>query len=199
MCDNPLINFINDKKSAAMKQDPYTNLGFFSTVSSMGLPSVRTLVLRELDDYPISLFVNSTSPKWQDLFSTGKYQLLTYWASIQKQYRLSGDFEEIPSDVIQPYWNQQPYESKILDLFYIQKSQSEELLSYDWFMLNIENLKKTYPEPNKLKMPVSVKGVALYPSTIEVLELKSECKINQRRLYEFDRNHGKWSMTYLTP
>jgi pyridoxine/pyridoxamine 5'-phosphate oxidase len=59
---------------------------------------------------------NATSAKWRELRANRRYELLVFWSSIQRQYRVRGGFDEIPFSEIARHWEQKNAAGKLLDL-----------------------------------------------------------------------------------
>jgi len=57
----------SDRDLALEQGDPTATVCYLATVGPDLKPSVRTLVLRQIDDFSLRLFINASSPKWHAL------------------------------------------------------------------------------------------------------------------------------------
>ena len=72
-----------------------------ATATRDGRPSVRTVLLKGMDDRGFVFFTNYNSRKARELDQTGRAALLFYWPSLVRQVRIDGlvtKVEEAESD-----------------------------------------------------------------------------------------------------
>ena len=146
---DPLKRIREDRQSARQLGDSNADICFLALSDDTG-PSVRTLVLRDIIDNSISLFVNKTSPKWQAIVAQEKSQVLIWFASLQRQYRISGRLSEIKRAVIEENWHRRPAGSKYMDHTYeALGAQSSVIDSRETLVEFINGLKKAGIELNR--------------------------------------------------
>ena len=187
---DPLDRFKADRNLARDAKDPMANL---CTVASLDNENVelRTLVLRDVGA-DLAIFINATSPKWAKLQEGGS--VLTYWPSVQIQYRLQVRTTPVPTDVVAESWQLRPDAPKRMDWFYTrQQSQSTDIGSRD--RLLDEALGLDLPDP--LVAPDTARGLLLRPYKIERLDLTQDNGIHDRTLYE--ESGDAWTTTTLVP
>ena len=61
-----------------------------ATVSKDGMPSVRTVLLKDIIDGDFVFYTNYESRKSKEIIQTGKGALCFYWKSLNRQVRLVG-------------------------------------------------------------------------------------------------------------
>ncbi|MDH5737233.1 MAG: pyridoxamine 5'-phosphate oxidase family protein, partial [Gammaproteobacteria bacterium] len=115
---DPVADIITHRNLARDAGDSNADICFLALADKEGSASVRTLVLRGIQDRGFSVFINQSSPKWQILFSGGHWQLLLWYGSQQKQYRLSGTVNAIDDTIVKESWQYRPLGSKLLDNVY---------------------------------------------------------------------------------
>lgn len=81
---------------------------FVSTVSPDGMPSVRTVLMRFLDERGPGFVTHSTSAKCADLAANPKVSAALVWLPLFRQIRFSGLAERIDDAEIVEYWNTRP-------------------------------------------------------------------------------------------
>jgi pyridoxamine 5'-phosphate oxidase len=186
-----------DQAAANAHQDPNANLCFFSTVDPNGSPQVRTLVLRQIAETTITLFINTSSPKWQQLSEQPRCQALLWYPSLQIQYRLSGIAEALASDAIQDNWHKRPLRAKLLDYFYDWTApQSSRMTSRAGLLEQFEALSQRLT-PEDLKPSSAAIGLSVQLDQIERLDLSQNDLPHARTLFE--RSENGWTTHALVP
>jgi len=65
-----------------------------ATVSKDGMPSVRTVLLKDIIDGDFVFYTNYESRKSKEIIQTGKGAICFYWKSLNRQVRLVGNLEK---------------------------------------------------------------------------------------------------------
>ena len=65
-----------------------------ATATRDGRPSVRTVLLKGVDDRGFVFYTNYNSRKARELAATGRASLLFYWRSLERQVRIDGPRRE---------------------------------------------------------------------------------------------------------
>jgi len=194
---NPLTNIMNDRAEARKQGDSNADTCFLALADKDGQASVRTLVLREITDRHVVLFLNRTSPKWQ-LFQQGaNYELLLWYTSMQRQYRIQGTMQPLDREIVKQTWQRRPQGSKYLDYLYQEMApQSSEIESREQLANEIQRLKQSY-KVDDMQAPADVGGIELIANRVEMLDLNREDRIHDRRV--FSLQDGRWTVKYLVP
>ena len=66
-----------------------------ATVSKDGMPSVRTVLLKDIIDGDFVFYTNYESRKSREIIQTGKGAICFYWKSLNRQVRLVGNLEKV--------------------------------------------------------------------------------------------------------
>jgi len=194
---DPIASIKADRTEARKVQDPNADTCFLALASAAGAASVRTLVLRDITDRAFLLFINSTSPKWHLLIDGANYELLLWYPSQQKQYRVQGTTSMLESEEVKSNWFRRPRGSKQLDYVYKEFApQSSEIPSREVLVDEIARIKQAY-KPDDMLPPDEATGVELTANRIEVLDLNREDRIHDRRL--FTHNGNDWEQRFLIP
>ncbi len=193
---NPVDKIIADRQSAKNSGDPNADLCFLA-LSICDEPSVRTLVVRDIHENGLTLFTNKTSEKWRIMKANNRAQLLLWFSTLQRQYRVTGLLEELEDKVISANWMRRPADSKYLDSAYTRfERQSMPIESHASLVKHIQNFKQKNSEES-LTTPETAAGLTLIPTEIEILDLNDPGRIHDRRL--FTRNQDGWTVTQLMP
>jgi pyridoxamine 5'-phosphate oxidase len=188
----------DDRAQARRMEDPNADVCFLALADASGTASVRTLVMREITGNHFRVFMNQSSPKWKILSGGGTYQLLLWYPSMQRQYRVNGSVQTLDSDVVKQNWLRRPRGSKYLDLLYENVvDQSTYVDSRDYLVEEINKIKTAY-KLEGMEAPDKVAGVELIAEQIEMLDLNREDRIHDRRLFVL-RDDDEWDQKVMIP
>jgi pyridoxamine 5'-phosphate oxidase len=194
---DPIAIIKADRIEARKIQDPNADICFLALASSDGEASVRTLVIRDIVDRSIRLFINSTSPKWRLLKNGAQYELLLWYPTQQKQFRIQGATNMVEPQEVKSNWFRRPRGSKQLDYVYKEFApQSSEIASRDVLVDEINRIKHSY-KPDDMLPPDEATGVELIADRIEMLDLNREDRIHDRRVFLHDG--ATWQQKFLIP
>ena len=83
-----------------------------ATASRRGEPSVRTVLLKDVDDRGFVFFTHYNSPKGRDLAENPRAGLMFYWAELERQVRITGPVARVARDVSAAYFTSRPLDSQ---------------------------------------------------------------------------------------
>ena len=186
-----------DRARALGANDPAGQVCYLATIDGDSNPSVRTLVLREVAERSVRLFINASSPKWRALSTNSACQILLWYPSIQIQYRLSGDAAKASRADIERNWHRRPLRAKLLDYFYAARaSQSEPYHSGKDFDEAFEAMAATL-DPEALTPPIEAIAVDITLHQIERLDLTQNETLHRRARFRWIDE--AWAEDFLVP
>jgi pyridoxamine 5'-phosphate oxidase len=196
---NPVEQIIADRAASRQASDPNADVCFLATTDANGQAHVRTLVLREIVDNRFAVYLNRSSPKWRQLAENNGYELLLFYPTIPRQYRLSGTTQEIDASIVSSNWKMRPAASKYLDYFYREvQPQSSSIESRQVLLSEIDSLKSRYPDPDGLSPSELAAGLDLVISSIDRLDISSDPnRIHDR--FSYSLKQGDWVEQVLVP
>ncbi len=198
MLADPIADMIASRARARQLHDPYVDVCFLATATSEGQPAVRAIALRDIEAQGISLLINMNSPKWRQLEATGQYVLQMFWATVQRQYRVQGRLESMENERLQHYWDRKGYYSRLMEVYYEEvEPQSQPVSSREALLERLQMLGGRYPDREHIPLPASLRGVYLYPLTIDVWHESPSDRLHDRRL--FTRTEHGWNSRALVP
>lgn len=181
-----------DRDCARERRDPCANLCTLANVDDDGLPQVRTLVLRDLDE-GLAVFVNATSPKFRAL-EEGPVGVVIWLPTLNLQYRLAAETEQVPTELVADSWGLRPEPPKRMDWLYTRiQAQSTPVASREVLLEMLERLNLVEP----LTAPETACGLYLKPTLVDRLDLGQENGVHDRRRYTLG-NPG-WYEEVLIP
>jgi pyridoxamine 5'-phosphate oxidase len=84
-----------------------------ATVDPDGMPDVRTVLLKGVDERGFVFYTNTESNKGRELAANPKAALLFYWKSLNRQIRIRGPVERVTSEEADAYFATRPKGAQI--------------------------------------------------------------------------------------
>jgi pyridoxamine 5'-phosphate oxidase len=109
---DPFVQFRTWFSEALTSQVADANAMSLATASMSGEPSVRTVLLKDVDDRGFVFFTHYTSPKGRDLTENPRASLLFYWPELERQVRVTGSASRVPREVSEKYFASRPIDSQ---------------------------------------------------------------------------------------
>ncbi len=197
--DNPIDMLIDSFQQAKAAGD--TNGPFFAmtTLDESGFPMSRTVTVREISSAGIVIYINRVSPKIEQLKLNPAYELLFFWPSQLRQFRVRGSYEIFENEDQRCSWEQKPYAGKLYDLFQIEGlSQSSELPSREAYLETAAEIRARFPEESSLEMPHELVCLGFQPDYVESWYGDMKDRLHDRRLFRL-QSDGDWSEQVLVP
>ena len=84
-----------------------------ATVDQDGMPDVRTVLLKGIDERGFVFYTNTESAKGRELAANPKAALLFYWKSLNRQVRIRGPVERVTPEEADAYFATRPKGAQI--------------------------------------------------------------------------------------
>lgn len=163
-----------------------------STIDSVGFPSSRMVLLKEIKASKLIFFSNYNSAKGRELAQDSKAGMLFFWPQLHRQIRIKGIVEKLSEKQSDSYFNERPYESK---LGAWSSLQSELIANRTVLESNYEHFEKEFK--NKfIPRPEFWGGYELNPISFEFWQGR------KRRLHDrvvFSKDDDNWKVERLAP
>ncbi len=164
-----------------------------STVDSDGLPNVRMVLLKEIEDAGFVFYTNYGSAKAQELDASGKAAFVMHWKSLRRQIRVRGLVEREEGPQADAYYNSRSLKSR---LGAWASQQSQPLSSRGALMAEVAKVTATKgPMP---KRPPFWGGFRISPLEIEFWA-DGEFRLHDRFVWRRSTLEQPWSITRLSP
>lgn len=164
-----------------------------ATVDASGMPNVRMVLLKEVEDKAFVFYTNYTSAKAQELDSAGKAAFVMHWKSLRRQIRVRGDISREDGPKADEYYNSRSLKSRIGAW---ASDQSSPLTSRGHLMARAAKIalqKGMSPE-----RPPFWGGYRLIPNEIEFWSDGAN-RLHDRFVWRRDNEHSAWVVTRLNP
>ena len=163
-----------------------------ATATRDGRPSVRTVLLKGLDDRGFVFYTNYNSRKAKDLTATGRGSLMFYWRSLERQVRIDGRAEKVSAEESDAYFATRPIESR---WSVYASRQSEVIESRDSLEARFSFARQEYGE--RVPRPAWWGGYRIVPEEFEFWQGRPS-RLHDRLRYVKDA-HGVWRRERLAP
>ena len=111
--DDPL-EIARDWIDAAWKSEPRdANAMQLATVDAAGMPNVRTVLLKDIEDDAFVFYTNYTSAKAEEIEHAGKAAFVIHWKSLNRQVRVRGTVSREEGSRADAYFASRALQSRI--------------------------------------------------------------------------------------
>jgi pyridoxamine 5'-phosphate oxidase len=178
-----------DEALAGEPNDP--NAVALATATPDGVPSVRMVLLKGLDERGFAFYTNSESRKGLELAANPRAAMCFHWKSLQRQVRVEGAVTELPPVEADAYFHSR---SRGSQLGAAVSRQSQELESRE----ALEEMVREYAagHEDEIPRPEQWKGYVLWPERMEFW-INGENRLHDRFL--FVRENDGWVKSRLFP
>ena len=150
---DPIDEIVSEREKARERGDLNANVCFLATVSEDGDGAVRAISLRDVDHQGFGLLLNGLSVKWAELESGRGFELLIYWPTVSRQYRVRGRMAPMEEEESRRFWNYKSHGSKLLEMYYPTfEPQTTVVPSREHLVAGIEELEKRYPDKDDIPL-----------------------------------------------
>jgi len=166
-----------------------------TTASPDGRPSVRTVLLRALDDEGFVFFTNLDSRKGRELAANPHAALLFPWHPLGRQVIVEGEAAPIPADASDAYWASRPRASQIAALASPQSQVDPDRAALDdrWAALEADLAGRGVPRPPHWG------GIRVRHERVEFWQGR-ERRLHDRLVYRRDpASASAWRIERLAP
>jgi pyridoxamine 5'-phosphate oxidase len=164
-----------------------------ATASAAGEPSVRTVLLKDLDQRGFVFFTGYDSAKGRDLSENPRASLLFYWAELERQVRITGSVSRLPRHVSEDYFATRPIDSQWAAW---AAPQSTEIADRDTLERQFEQVKHRFAH-GQVPCPPEWGGYHVEAERMEFWQGRPG-RLHDRVLYT-RQAQGAWKRTRLAP
>jgi pyridoxamine 5'-phosphate oxidase len=163
-----------------------------ATSTRSGIPSARMVLLKEFDERGFVFYTNYDSPKSRDLEENAYAALLFYWASLDRQIRITGPTKRVSREESEAYFRTRPLDSRLGAWASDQSTviQDRAVLENRMEALTAEYQNKEIP------LPADWGGYRLVPDSFEFWRSRPS-RLHDRLRYRMQ--DGEWIIERLAP
>ncbi len=164
-----------------------------STVSLEGQPTIRTVLLKGIDESGYIFYSNYHSRKAQEMEANPKAAILLFWRELERQIRIEGSIEKISEEASIEYFKSRPKGSQ---LGAWASPQSKVISDRSVLDDRLEELKTVYQNHERLPKPAHWGGYRLVPHYYEFWQGR-ESRLHDR--FEYKKEDDDWVINRLAP
>ena len=164
-----------------------------ATVDKEGLPNVRTVLLRIIEDDAFVFFTNYGSRKAQEAFLTNKLAFNIHWKSLRRQIRVRGHVEKEDGIIADEYFSKREVGSQTAAW---ASKQSETLTDRQELIERWQSYKNQFEK--NVGRPDFWGGIRIKPIQIEFWA-DGQYRLHDRFLWERELGEKSWSVRRLYP
>lgn len=192
LSENPLELFAKWFEQARSHLPYIENAMTLATANADGMPSVRTLLLKHVDEHGFVFFTDYSSQKGQDLAQNPQAALLFQWLEFDRQIIVQGDVEKTSRQESASYFASRPKGSQ-LAAYVSQQSQAVE--SREALMASVAEAEQQFAG-HDVTLPDTWGGYRLKASRIEFWQGRPN-RLHDRFAYQLVQ--GEWVIQRLSP
>jgi pyridoxamine 5'-phosphate oxidase len=165
-----------------------------ATAAADGAPSVRMVLLKQVDERGFVFFTNYESRKGQELTANPRASLMFNWELLGRQVRIEGHAQRVGAEETQAYVRSRPRASQMSAL---ASPQSQVVESREVLEQLVAELTARYSAAEELPIPQNWGGFRVMPERIEFWQHRSD-RLHDRLRYTRTQN-GTWRIERLAP
>ncbi len=190
---NPLKQFEIWFNDAINEQLLEPNAFSLATVGNDMMPSIRTVLLKIFDEKGFVFFTNYKSTKAKQIEEKPKAAALFAWLELERQVKIEGNIEKIPTGDSLKYFLSRPKGSQLGAWV---SHQSEIISSRSLLEQKFDEIKRKFVK-GEIPFPSFWGGYAIKPTKIEFWQ-GGQDRLHDRFLYELQKD-GSWTISRLAP
>lgn len=192
MQDDPVLQFSHWMEEAVNAGIKDANAMVLSTVSEQLIPSSRTVLLKAVSKDAFVFFTNYESKKGREIEKNPNVALLFYWQQLERQVRIEGRAEKIPSVESNRYFESRPEGSRLG----AWASPQSKVIPNRSYLENLERDYKKMFENKPVKRPPHWGGYAVKPFLFEFWQGRKN-RLHDR--IEYVKEGHIWEIHRLAP
>ena len=193
--DDPIARFqllFERARRLPREQLPEPTAFALGTVDATGQPSVRILLLKDVDERGFVFYTNVESRKGRDLLDSPRAAMCFHWQLLEEQVRVEGRAEPVSDDEADAYFASRARGSQIGAWASIQSRPMQSASDLDARVAEIEKRFAGGPVPR----PPHWSGFRVVPERIEFWK-NMPSRLHVRNLYV--RSGDAWTVQLLYP
>jgi pyridoxamine 5'-phosphate oxidase len=188
---DPIALFVSWMKTSEESELNDAAAVALATATRDGMPSVRMVLMKRVDQRGFCFYTNAESQKGVELAENPRASMCFHWKSLLRQVRISGGVSELSAEEADDYFKSR---SRLSQLGAAASEQSRVLAEREVLEARVKELDRTFPE--KIPRPGYWRGYLLRPERIEFWK-SGEGRMHDRFL--FSRSGQGWRKERLFP
>lgn len=192
--DDPITLFSEWMADARREEINDSNAMALATVDASGLPDVRMVLLKGVDERGFAFYTNSESAKGEQLLSNASAALCFHWKSLRRQVRVRGPVVKVTMDENDAYFASRARGSQIGAW---ASDQSREVESAERLKKELESTERKF-EHRDVPRPPHWFGWRVVPMQIEFWRDRPY-RLHDRLVFSRESLDADWTKARLYP
>jgi pyridoxamine 5'-phosphate oxidase len=188
---DPIALFGAWMREAEVSELNDASAGALATTSRDGMPNVRMVLVKQIDQRSFCFYTNAESQKGLELADNPRAAICFHWKSLRRQVRVAGRVTELSAAEADDYFHSRP---RLSQLGAVASEQSRALDSRELLVTRVKDLEMRFPV--EIPRPEYWRGYMLMPERIEFWK-SGEGRLHDRFL--FSRSGKGWRKQRLFP
>lgn len=190
---NPLTQFQRWYEEAVAANVIEPNAMTLATATRDGIPSARTILLKGFDERGFTFYTNYESQKGKELAGNPNAALVFYWATFERQIRITGVINKISPEESEAYFKSRPMGARLGAWVSLQ---SQVIPNREVLEERLTELMNEFADTENVPMPPYWGGYCLAPNTIEFWQGRIN-RLHDR--FRYTRQENEWLIERLSP
>lgn len=190
---DPLRQFSQWFQEASEAGEYEPNAMSLATASADGIPSLRMVLLKGVEDSSFYFYTNYLSRKGKELAENPHASLLFWWQTLERQVRIEGIVTKAEETRSDHYFASRPEGSR---LGAVSSPQSAEVPDRIWLENALNEAAVSYETTGYIDRPAHWGGYVLIPHRIEFWQGRPN-RLHDRMVYL--QEGGAWRIARLAP
>ena len=190
---NPLTQFQRWYEEAVAANVIEPNAMTLATATRDGIPSARTILLKGFDERGFTFYTNYESQKGKELAENPYAALVFYWATFERQIRITGVINKISPEESEAYFKSRPMGARLGAWVSLQ---SQVIPNREVLEERLTELMNEFADTENVPLPPYWGGYCLAPNTIEFWQGRIN-RLHDR--FRYSRIHDDWKIERLSP
>jgi len=189
---DPFVRFRRWFRDAQRSGAPLPEAMALATATTEGVPSLRMVLLKQLDARGFVFFTDARSRKGRELRANPHAAATFHWNTMGRQVRIEGRVVELGDAEADAYWVTRPRGSQLSGA---TSHQSSTLARRSLLITRRNELARRYPD-GSIPRPAEWRGFRIVPDAIEFWTHRED-RLHHREL--FRRGARGWRTSLLEP
>ncbi len=194
VCPDPAIQFSNWFKEAIDAKVTEPNAMTLATANKAGIPSARTVLLKDVEPRGFTFYTNYNSRKGKELEENPHASILFFWPELHRQVRIDGIVSQIDPAISETYFNERPRGNRISAWI---SPQSQEVEGKSVLEQSYKEFEEKHQD-KQIPFPAFWGGYCLKPNSYEFWQGQPN-RLHDRISYIYNNETNSWSIKRLAP
>lgn len=193
LLDNPLEQTRHWFEKSVKLEIHEANAVSLATVGEKGQPSVRTVLIKGIDEQGLLFYTNYHSRKGREIEKNKHVAVLFFWKELERQVRIEGTIEKVSEEKSKSYFQSRPKGSQ---LGAWASPQSRVIVGREELEDRLKELDNIYKKHDQLPLPAHWGGYRIVPHYYEFWQGRPN-RLHDR--FEYKQVDNKWLISRLAP